>query len=173
MQCGAMQTWRPREIRRTVRIGVRVRTEAGWTNATVRNLSERGMMLDSPHPLPRNQFVEIARGRCRVVGRIVWSDDAACGLRAQDAIDIAGLLSGPQAASAQRENDRRAGDRAARPAPADAMAAHPDRARRIGRALQFGVVLAGIACAATIAVGSVLEVLGSPLEQIGTALAPG
>lgn len=170
-----MEHWRPRETRRTVRVKVRVRTDAGWIDATVHNLSERGMSLHCPLPLRRNQFVEIARGRCRVVGRIVWSDQAACGLRAQDAVDIAGFLAGPPAASVGRENDRRAMERIAQRAPAAATPL-PDRAesaRGIGRAFEFAVVLAGIACTVAIAVGSVLEVLGTPLEQVRSALAAG
>jgi hypothetical protein len=50
----------------------------------------------------------------------------------------------------------------------------PDRAgsaRWLGRVFEFAVVTAGIACAASVAVGSVLEVLGSPLEEVGAALA--
>ncbi len=168
-----MKHWRPRETRRTVRISVRVRTETGWVDATVRNLSERGMGLDSHQPLHRNQFVEIARGRCRVVGRIVWSEDAYCGVRAQDAVDIAGFLSSPQAA-ASRANDRRVLNRTAQPpAAAIPLVEQAESARRMGRAFEFAVMITGIACAAAIAVGSVLEVLGAPLEQIGAALAPG
>lgn len=167
-----MQHWRPRETRRTVRLSVRVRTEAGWFDATVRNMSERGMGLDGHLPLRRNQFVEIARGRHRVVGRIVWSDDAACGLRAQDAVDIAGFLAGPRAAS-PRANDRRQGDRTMRAQAALPLPVRAESARWFGRAFEFAVILTGIACTAGLAVGSVLEVLGAPLEQVGSALARG
>ena len=155
---------------------MRVKTEAGWSDATVRNMSERGVALDSHHPPRRNQFVEIARGRCRVVGQIVWSDRASCGLRARDAIDIGGFLAGPRTASARLENDRRASDRAT---PAEAVAAplqaRAASARWIGRASEFAVMVAGIGCAAAIALGGVIAVLGVPLEQVTTALgaAPG
>lgn len=167
-----MQHWRPRETRRSVRISVRVRTEAGWFDATVRNLSERGMGLDSHLPLRRNQFVEIARGRHRVVGRIVWSKDAACGLRAQDAVDIAGFLSA-QRGTPPGANDRRSGDRSVRLQAALPAPVQGERARWVGRAMEFAMVLTGIACTAGVAVGSVLEVLGAPLEQVGSTLARG
>jgi hypothetical protein len=171
MHFSAMQTWRPRETRRTVRLSVRVRTDDGWVDAVVRNVSERGMSLHSLHPLRRNQFIEIARGRCRVVGRIVWSEDAACGVRAQDAVDIAGFLAGPGEASAARTNDRRMGDRAAHAAPLAPPQRHPEHARWVGRAFEFGVVLAGIASTAAIAADGVLEVLSAPLQQVNLALA--
>lgn len=167
-----MQQWRPRETRRTVRITVRVRTEAGWIDATVRNLSERGMGLSSHQPLRRNQFVEIARGRSRVVGRIVWSDEAYSGMRAQDAVDIAEFLAEPQGASPQRENDRRAGNRVERPAAVAApLHQQAQSARWFGRALEFAVITAGVVCAAGMAVGGVIEILGAPLEKVGIALA--
>ena len=152
---------------------MRVRTDAGWIDATVRNLSERGMALDSHHPLRRNQFVEIARGRWRVVGRIVWSDADSCGLRAQDAVDIAGFLASPDAGP-QRANDRREGDRSARPEVA-AVPLHQraQSARWLGRAIEFGMVVTGVVCAAAVAVGGVFEALGTPLEQVSAALAPG
>lgn len=168
-----MSQLRPREARRTVRLKVRVRTETGWIDATVQNLSQRGMSLHSPLPLRRNQYVEIARGRCRVVGRIVWSDHVRCGIRAQDAVDIAGFLSNPQAGLPPCANDRRAMERTAPPPPTgQVLSARVESSRSVGRAFEFGVILAGIACTAALAIGSVFEVLGTPLEQVGSALAP-
>ncbi|WP_133365896.1 PilZ domain-containing protein [Qipengyuania sediminis] len=166
-----MVTWRNRETRRTVRISVRVRTDAGWIDATVRNLSTRGMMLDSPQPLRRNQFVEVTRGHRRVVGRIVWSEAERCGLHSQDMIDIAGLLATPGTPSGvERRSQSRAGTPAPRRPVGIADQAH--FARLVGRTIERGaLVIAGAAVAALIAAAA-LDTLARPFEQVDAVLAP-
>lgn len=164
----------PREDRKTVRIGVRVRTDDGWVDATIRNVSSRGMMLHSLQPLRRNQFVEIARGRSRVVGRIVWSDDMACGLRARDVVDISALLAQPQGGGAERPPERRAAARPAASAPARAYVAidRSDRSRLIGYAMEKAAVVLVFASVSVLAVTSALEAAEKPLEEVRIALAP-
>ena len=170
-----MSNWRQREDRKSVRIGVRVRTDDGWVDATVRNVSSRGLMLHSLQPLRRNQFVEIARGRSRVVGRVVWSNDAVCGLHAQDRVDIDGLLAKPEAGGATPgktfASERRANPRAARARHSATIELQADSARLMGRAFEKVALLAAIACSGVIAAGSAYEAMATPLEKVQVALA--
>lgn len=166
-----MNNRRTRETRKTVRIGVRVRTEAGWRDAILRNVSSRGMMLQTDPPLHRNQCVEIARGRARVIGRVVWSDDASSGLMAQDAVDIAGLLAAPGTNPAPAPAERRSASRPAASFRPDVALDRAIGSRLTGRAMERVGVLLAFASVSILAVTSALEAAEQPLESIRTALA--
>lgn len=160
----------PRDPRTTVRLTVRIRADGGWLDATVHNVSQRGMMVRSQYPLRRNQFVEIARGHTRVIGRIVWTTDSACGLRAQDIIDIGALLGQPAATrTALREDSaRREGGSFA----ALAMPYRVDASRRLARGFEFTAVVAAIAVTVTLTIDETLDAASEPIEQVRLALAP-
>lgn len=164
-----MQTLHPREDRKSVRIGVRVRTDAGWTDATIQNVSNRGLMLHSLRPLRRNDFIEVARGRHRIVGRVVWSQGAGCGLRTQDQIDIAGLLGNPGASSATPERRQKARV-AASPAPVRSIEERARASRALGQSFERLMVLVVGAAVSMFAAGSAYEALASPLKQVEAAL---
>lgn len=171
-----MQGWRPREPRTNVIIAVRLRTDEGWFDATVRNVSARGMRLHSLQPLRRNQFVEIARGKTRVAGRIVWSDGAGCGLHTQDRLDLAGLLAGPGASQSGNAGERRAAARAAvLPAPLRPLEQRAETARLAGHAFERLMVLIVGAAISAFAAGAAYDALAAPLHQVEAALdaAPG
>lgn len=165
-----MKSWRNREDRRTVRISVRVRMDDGWMDATVRNVSSRGMMLHSLQPLQRNQFVEISRGHLRVIGRIVWADAAMSGLRAQDDVDIAALLAKPHPNGAATPLERRQGPRESAPTRLASLEDRADASRLLGRATEKVFLLAAILCAALLAMTAARETLSAPLQKIGVAL---
>lgn len=164
-----MQHWRPRDSRKTVRICVRLRTDDGWIDATVRNVSNRGMLLHTPQPLRRNQFVEIARGRHRVVGRIVWSEEGASGLHAREQVDVAALLEQREAAPALQ--DRRERSRTAMASTARTLDERAEASRRLGRAMERGFLVVAIACVGVVTAVSVSEALAAPLAKVELALA--
>lgn len=166
-----MQHWHHRPHRKAVRIKVRVRTEAGWVDATVHNVSERGMKLHCNPGLRRNEFVEIARGRYRVVGRIVWNADAASGLRSRDMIDMAGLLADPNQRSARLEIDRRAAPRPGPPVRALTLAERAAASQLMGRAFEKTFMVLALASVSVLAVTSALEAVDAPIEQVRVALA--
>lgn len=167
-----MQHRRPRENRKSVRISVRVRTDDGWVDATVRNVSTRGMMLHSLRPLRRNEFIEVSRGRYRIVGRIVWSQGAGCGMRTQDQVDIAGLLgqsSAPTAGIGKRQGARVS----ARPAVVRTIDEQAQASRVLGQRFEQIVILIVGAAVSMLAASSAYEALASPLHEVEVALAAG
>jgi hypothetical protein len=167
-----MKAIRPRETRKTVCIGVRVRTDAGCIDATVRNVSTRGMMLQSVEPLQRNQFVEITRGRTRVVGRVVWSDDASFGLLAQDAVDITGLLQQPGAVAARVKVPGSPLPDFAAPVRSYVALDSATSSRLIARAMELAIIVLAFASLGVLTLGSALEAAEQPLEKVRIALAP-
>jgi hypothetical protein len=166
-----MQHWRPRDNRKSVRISVRVRTNDGWIDAVVRNVSDRGMMLHSLEPLRRNQFVEITRGRHRLVGRIVWNSETASGLHAREPVDLKGLLGEPEASPAPDGLDRRARPRSETTQRVVPTAEQAEASRFMGRAFEFVFLLAAVSCVAGLAAVSIGEAFAKPLEHVQGALA--
>lgn len=163
-----MMKLRQREPRKSVRIGARIRTEDGWFDATIANVSSRGMMLRSAQPLRRNQFVEVTRGHCVVVGRIVWNHDDISGLQTQDSLDLSALLAKPTERPAMRSEERRA---VARPDDRAWLVTQRSQAARLmGRAIESTVLVVAIATTGILGVSTVLEAADAPIEQVRLAL---
>ena len=164
-----MQNWHSRDDRKTVRIKVRVRTDSGWTDATVHNVSNHGLMLHSLRPLRTNEFIEVARGPNHIVGRVVWSDGAGCGLRTQDQVDIASLLGQPIAPGAAHE--RRQRERAeARPTRACTIEEQVQSSRALGQSFERVLILIVGAAVSLFAADSAYQTLASPLHEVEEAL---
>jgi len=163
-----MSSLRPREERRKTFLRARLRSDAGWSDVTIGNVSSRGMLLHSASGLRRNAFIELRHRDACVVGRIVWSHGTTCGVRTQDAIDVPALLAQKPAKAARPGQERRASPRRAAPrSPAETAAA----SRRFGRAFEWTImVTAGVTGSGFVA-QSAWAALHAPVAQITTALA--
>jgi hypothetical protein len=166
-----MERQKPREPRQVVLVTCRMRYDNGWADLTICNLSSRGMMAKCADPPPRGTFVEVRRGAVCVVGQVRWSYAGRLGIRAQDQIDVHGLLGETPAAKGPAANERRQGPRGddgGRPRPTAAALA--ERSRRWGRVFDWVVVTAVAIGAAGLLAEQVHSILSAPLEQIGAAL---
>jgi len=101
-------------------VPVRIRQDTKWSDASIRNVSSRGMMLVMDDPPPKGSFIEIRRQQAVMVGQVRWSGKGRCGIRTQDVVPVSYLTS--KVASAPRGNaaagavDRRASVRVLTPA---------------------------------------------------------
>ena len=86
--------FKSREPREPVVLPVRIRMDSGWVNATIRNVSTKGMKLEMPAPPPQGSFIEIRRGPVIVVGQVRWIEQGCCGLLAQGRVPVAQLKTG-------------------------------------------------------------------------------
>lgn len=156
---------RQREERRKVMIAARVQLGVTWHDACILNISTRGLMVQAPNPPPRGQILELRRGRHIIVGRVVWSTRARCGLMTQDRLPIDELVSGADAQAVQsgaKTAERRA---AVRSVENDA-----ERSRWRGRAIEFGGIAAvAIGAAAGLAVLADTAI-AKPMHAIQLAL---
>lgn len=157
-----------REARRPVNICARMRTERGWCDIAIRNVSSGGFMAHSPMPPRRGHYIEIWRGEACIVGYVVWSSGSRFGVRSQQAIDISGLVAKRPAAVPGTE--RRRTQRQPDP-PSISPQAQADRARQIGRAFEFVALGAAVTFAALFLTSIVSEVLHRPFSIIGEHLA--
>jgi len=162
---------KPREDRRKTFLRARMRSEHGWADVTIANVSSRGLMLQCVTTLDRNSFVEVRHRHVTIVGRIVWVGGTRCGLRTQDRIDLAELLSQAPAKPRQPGEERRTATRTAafrRERPAGEIA---DASRRFARLFDWTIMVLAAGAAGAFMAQSAWRVLDAPLAMAGTAMA--
>lgn len=160
---------KPREERKTVFVRARLRTDQGWSDVTIGNVSSRGLMLQSTAALRRNEFIEVRYHHVTIVGRIVWSGGTRCGVRTQDCIDLAALLARAPAKPRKADQERRSAPRSVPVRPAAVAIA--EKSRRRARVFDWAVVAIGGSAAAMFAARLAYSALDLPLAQIGGGLA--
>ena len=129
-----MQPRKPREDRRPVTVPARLRSETGWSDVTIANVSSRGMLLRCVAPPPQRAYIEVRHQGVCIVGQIVWINGARCGVRTQDLVDVAGLLSQGGRRALQPANDRRAAVRPIEPLRKRSPEERAEANRRASRA---------------------------------------
>lgn len=159
-----------REPRQKVMIPARMRAGETYVDVCVRNISSRGMMLQTASPPPPGSYIEILRGAYTVVGRIVWTKERRFGIHAADRIDINAIVnqttrSGPRPAS----RERRSPERRASPTPTD-IVTRLERSRRIARAAEFGLLVAAGTAGAGLLATMAYGILASPFHSIAAHL---
>ena len=158
---------RTREKRKALRLPAQMRSDIGWSDVHINDVSGRGMMLtriDAPPP-PPGSYLEVRRGTVAVVARIVWRHGRKFGVRAQDSIDMHDLIAAkplPDAETTGANNTRR------RPAPVETAA----RSRHFARLFQYAVLLVAIGAGTVALAGSVTRAL-APLRTIEASLIGG
>ncbi len=158
---------KPREQRHNVLIPARMRTENGWCEVCIGNISSRGMLIKAAPAPPRGTYVEIHRGKHVVVGQVRWIEGRRFGISAQDRIDIRAFIEDPIRARApghgtggtiERRNNARATQ-----AANDARA---ERSRQIAATVQFGIFVAGGFAASALLANTAYESLQRPMRTI-------
>lgn len=138
-------------------VPAQMRAGAGPVDVAIRDVSSRGMLVQSASPPPRGTYVEIIRPALQVTGRVVWSRGGRFGIQTRERISRSALLerralpreadTGPGAPAKQRRPDKKAARRDPRQ--------QEERSRRTGQKLQRGALLAGAAAAALV-IGAVV-----------------
>lgn len=164
-----MSCHQSREQRTPVRIPARLKSDAGWGDAQICNVSSRGLMAEHTPPPPLGSYVEICRGSFSVVGRVRWIATDRFGVQAVEDIDLAELTDARgRPASTLKERRRR--PRTVELARAPSIAEQAATARRIGKAFEFVILVAAIALGSVTLAGAVASTLAAPLDQVQSAL---
>lgn len=162
-----MSLLKPREDRQTVRLPVRLRTDEGWSDAVIRNVSRRGMRLDCLSPPGPSDFIEIARGRVSHVGRVVWKNATSCGVIIRENVDLDMLRNQKPAASRSDVPERRQRFRA----PPQDYRQKAEEARALGQAFERCAMIAALVAACFFAASLVYQALSTPVAAVSKALA--
>ena len=157
-----------REARRPVVLNARMRTERGWCDIVIRNLSSGGFMAQCNSPPKRGHYIEVWRGETCIVGYVVWSSGGRFGARSQARIDIPALMANRLPGPRSGERRKSARKPAAAPSGPRELA---ERSRQLGRAMEFAVLGTIVAAAAFLLAGIVGNVLGNPFAAIEATLA--
>jgi hypothetical protein len=126
-----------------VLIRVRVRAGAMPADACIRDISRRGLLLQSAAPPVRGTHIELVGPFVPIVGRVVWTNGHRFGVQTQDVIDVPAFVSGAadrRKTNVECEFHRRASDLETR--------SGAGRQAEVGRWIQYGAVLligAGVA----------------------------
>lgn len=155
---------KPRELRRRVMLGARMRTSAGWSDANILNVSSRGLMINATAASALGGKVEIWHGDHLIVAEVVWRKGSRAGLRCEDRVPVEDILAVTAGASLQLTAAKWPQvERRKRPRSEDA-----DRLR--GRAFEFaGVVLIAVAlgfCTLTF----MQQAFAAPMHAVSVAL---
>jgi len=141
-----------------------------WSNGCIHDVSDKGLLVSSSEPPILGTYVDIRRGTLVIIGRVVWNGGSRFGVRTQDPISLAALLSEPvlKQRPPAADADRRA---MKREQSARRIVEQTDRTKRRASAFQFvclAIIGAGIACFAAM---SCYQALVAPLGTTVDVLA--
>ena len=141
-----------------------MRSDSGWSDACILNISSRGLLVRSGRPAVRGSVIELRHRDYAIVGRVVWSDGAHAGLQAEERVPVEQILSFSQAPSLQLTAvNGRPVERRKRPR------SHEDNRVR-GRLFEFSAVAILAALVAGFAFDLVHDALSRPFQQVQAAL---
>lgn len=133
----------------------------------IRDISSRGMLIQSGIAPPRGTYIEVITPTETIVGRVVWGDDERFGISTRDKVHVAMVAGGRRSGVAEH-----AAQVAVRSA---ASPARPTFAQEsVGSRMFEFAVLATFALAAVATLGSVAyQTLARPFEEVASRVKDG
>ena len=142
----------------------RMRSQSGWSDACILNISSRGLLIYSNGPAQPGTFVEVRRGGQLVIARVVWRQNQRMGLCSPDPVHVEDIIRADSAAIATVSTAPGV------PIERRRIPRDPERSRDHGRAAEFiAIVLIGGALAFA-AMASMQETLARPLAAVDQAM---
>src|SRR4051812_38360012 len=108
------RTHKHRELRRRVMLPARIRTDTGWGDACILNVSSGGLLIHSGQAPAEGSTIELRHGGHAVTARVAWSDGPRVGLCANGRLPIEQFLllsESPALRLTARPAERRSHDR--------------------------------------------------------------
>jgi len=158
-----------REPRKPVRIGVRLKDDAGWSDAQILNISSRGVMALCQDPPGRGSYVEIRRGTYVMIGRVAWTATDRIGVHVRERISVEDLL---LPVSPGRKIARTANDVQMRVCERrkPSVQERAEASGRFARAFDFAAIAILAVGLAVLAAGTASRVFAEPMAKVETAL---
>ena len=155
-----------RAPRQKVLIRARMRISAGWNDACILNISERGLLIRAASTLPRRgSYVELRRGARIIIGRVMWAGQDRFGLSTQDELDVESIIAVPDGGGVEGASSSataEAFDRRATVRPATVLA----RSRQWSRAFDFACMTIFAVAGCAVAFGAVTQLLAAPMAAV-------
>ncbi|WP_344695195.1 PilZ domain-containing protein [Sphingomonas rosea] len=169
MEQGRIQHHRPRAPRRKLYLPVRMRSGAAWADVCLLDLSTRGLQVKCPRTPPTGSYIEVRRGRHVIVARVVWTKKDRFGALTQDAVPVDAVAADRDETATAASDNAQAQERRLHPRPSSVAEAF-EQSRFAGRAIEFGLVLAGIVGVAMFGASVVGDAIGTPIHAVTAAL---
>jgi hypothetical protein len=164
-----MMSQRQREPRKPVRVPVRLKDDAGWCDAQIVNVSERGLMAMCAEPPPRGSYVEIRRGGYVMVGHVAWTADDRFGARVRERIVLDDLLR-PVVPGRTSQRPGAECEVRVRTPRAPTLEERAAASARFARAFDFAAVAIAASVMAVLATTVVTAVFSEPLVKVERVL---
>ena len=159
-----------REERHKVLIRATVRAGGPQMEVCIRDISPRGVMMQTAMPPSCGTYVEILGVHQPIVGRVAWASNRRFGIRTSDRIDLATAIFGN--AAHRQDTGPGAGPATLRPvfATAGAARANPEANRAFGRAFQFLVIGAFVAALSGVLALTMYDTLSGSFDRVRSSL---
>lgn len=148
-----------REWRRCVRVRARINSPAGWRDASILNVSSRGLMIAAPACSDPGTWVELRGGDQVIVARVVWRKGQRAGLRSDGVLPLMDIISLTERPDAKGEG---------RPAPVltcrRALPREQEHVARWPRLLELASV---VGMGALMVIGMVAMGVGPLIDRLG------
>lgn len=160
---GSCQALRPREERLRTLLPARMRSQSGWSDACILNISTGGLLVYSAGEAKLGSHVEIRRGGSLIIANVVWRKNQRIGLSSHHPVPIREVLEDEKVAAIVTTDSPVLVERRRQPRT-------PDNSRLKARAMEFAATAGiGIALAATAAL-CVAEAISKPIAAVEAAL---
>ena len=157
---------KPREHRHKVLIRAKMRAGGLPVDTCIRDISSKGMMLQSKAPPPRGTYVEVITASQTIVGRVVWGGDMRFGINTRERIHVELVVGELRMGRAPVSQPTAELPRLKPPPRQSFTSAH-------SKALEFcGLVVFAVAIIYAIA-SATYETLARPLENVSSHLRAG
>lgn len=165
---------KPREPRRKVLVNAAMRAGGAKVDVCIRDISSRGMLIESASPPVRGTYIEIIRSAHTVVARVVWTAGNRFGVSTREPINIAAMIGQSPSSSATAS-----GSSPSHARPSEVQKLSPatvqeryERSRKLSSLFEY-VVFGGCVLVAAITLsGAVFKTLSSPFGQVSSGLEP-
>lgn len=135
-----------------------------WTDACILNVSSGGLLIRSSRAAPQGSIVELWKGDCVIVARVVWRTGVRAGLHCEERVPVEEIMSLAQSPGLQlTAAERPPYERRKRPRT-------HEQSRWRGRAFEFGSVVVIALSLAVVSYGLVERALARPLSRVQAAL---
>jgi len=162
-----------REQRKRVTTPARMRTDSGWSDVTIRDISSRGMGLRSPRAPRRGDYIELCRHQHKLIGRVMWSDGECFGVLLSDTVAVDDVITSRPTRRHQAERrfrPRHSGALRSSSDPRLAIVSVAQSSQNASRRMHF-VAIAAIACIGAFFVADLANgILSQAMDAVSVAL---
>lgn len=149
-----------------MRLHARMRIDGEWTDATICNVSSRGLMIKSGFEPDRAVIAEVRYRNVTIIGQVRWAVGAQCGLRTQERLELDRILGqpvvNPRAPGQERRSEHRQLGKDTKQ-PDHALRA--EQSKRFAHILEWSAVGLAGAMLATVMAQTASQALTAPLQE--------